>query len=151
MKSDIVENYLLSAEEFLKVAKEAKPSNLAKKPKEAEWSGSYVVHHLADFEIHFSHRIIRILTENNPLIESYDESVYANLLNYQDREVSESLDSILANRKLIYEMLSRLDESVLERPAVHSVKGEIKLKNLLQSATGHLNDHREQLSNAINS
>lgn len=151
MKSDIVENYFLSAKEFIKVAQEAEPAKLTKKPSETEWSGLYIIHHLADFEIHFSHRIIRILTENNPLIESYDESGYANVLNYKDREILESLNSILANRKLIYEILSKVDESVLERPAVHSVKGEIKLKNLLQSATGHLNDHMDQLRAAINS
>lgn len=150
MKSEIIDQYLLSAESFFNFATNLNESELKKAPSENEWSGAYVIHHLADFEIHFSHRILRILTEDNPLIESYDESTYVDALNYANRDIAVSLNSILANRKLIHEILTKADDSVLERPAVHSVKGDIKLKNLLQSSTGHLNDHAEQLKAAVN-
>ena len=149
MKSEIIDQYLSTAEQFFNVAKAADSAKLKKAPSDSEWSGAFVIHHLADFEIHFSHRIIRILTETNPLIESYDESEYAILLSYENRDVAVSLNSILANRKLIHEILSKSQEEVLERPAIHSVKGEIKLKNLLQSSTGHLADHTAQLIAAI--
>ena len=150
MKSEIVDQYLLSAENFVNLVNTIKADNLNKAPSENEWSGAYVIHHLADFEIHFSHRILRILTEENPLIESYDESTYVNSLAYAQRDLTSSLNSILANRKLIHEILVNADISVLERPAVHSVKGDIKLKNLLQSSTGHLDDHATQLKAAAN-
>lgn len=150
MKSEIVDQYLESAQNFVTLANSIAVAKLSKAPSEADWSGAFVIHHLADFEIHFSHRILRILTEDNPLIESYDESTYLDSLKYSDRDVAASLNSILANRKLIHEILINSDDLALERPAVHSVKGDIKLKNLLQSSTGHLNDHAEQLKAAIN-
>jgi hypothetical protein len=150
MKSEILDQYLLAAENFYKLAKSFDENQLKRTPEENEWSGEFIIHHLADFEIHFSHRIIRILTEDNPLIESYDESLYAEPLSYVNRDLGVSLDSIIANRKLIHGILTKSHESALDRPAVHSVKGDIKLRNLLQSCTGHLNDHAEQLKAAVN-
>jgi hypothetical protein len=145
MKSEILDNYIKAAEDFVSAAKAVEQQKLLLTPSNEEWPGAYVIHHMADFEVHFSHRFLRILTEDNPIIESYDESLYVDLLSYSTRGITASLDAVLAMRKLIHEVLSNSDEAVLDRPARHSVKGDIKLKNILQSATGHLNDHTAQL------
>jgi hypothetical protein len=92
---------------------------------------------------------LRILTEDNPDIESYDESNYPSVLKYDSRNIGESLNIIVGLRNFIYQTLNNLDDSVLDRPATHSVKGSITLKNILQSSTGHLADHAAQLKTAI--
>jgi hypothetical protein len=149
MSNEILENYLAAAHGFTSAAKSASPDKLAALPSSGEWSGAYVIHHMADFEVHFSHRFLRILTEDNPSIESYDETNYPSVLAYDSRNIEESLNIILGLRNFIYQTLKNLDDSVLDRPATHSVKGSITLKNILQSSTGHLVDHTEQLKKAI--
>jgi hypothetical protein len=149
MSNEILESYLAAADNFVSVAKSASPEKLATPPSTGEWSGAYVIHHMADFEVHFSHRFLRILTEDNPDIESYDESNYPSVLKYDSRNIGESLNIIVGLRNFIYQTLNNLDDSVLDRPATHSVKGNITLKNILQSSTGHLADHAAQLKTAI--
>ncbi len=149
MSNEILENYLAAADNFVSVAKSASLEKLATPPSAGEWSGAYVIHHMADFEVHFSHRFLRILTEDNPDIESYDESNYPSVLKYDSRNIDESLNIIGGLRNFIYQTLNNLDDSVLDRPATHSVKGSITLKNILQSSTGHLVDHAAQLKTAI--
>jgi hypothetical protein len=149
MSNEILENYLAAADNFVSVARSAATDKLATPPSTGEWSGAYVIHHMADFEVHFSHRFLRILTEDNPDIESYDESNYPSVLKYDSRNIDESLNIIVGLRNFIYQTLNNLDDSVLDRPATHSVKGSITLKNILQSSTGHLVDHAAQLKTAI--
>lgn len=145
MKSEILDNYLQAAEDFVSAAKAVDQKKLLLTPANEEWCGAYVIHHMADFEVHFSHRFLRILTANNPEIESYDETGYVDLLSYSTRGITASLDAVAAMRKLIHEVLLHSDEAVLNRPARHSVKGDIKLKDILQSSTGHVNNHTAQL------
>lgn len=149
MSNEILESYLAAADNFVSVARSASLEKLATPPSTGEWSGAYVIHHMADFEVHFSHRFLRILTEDNPDIESYDESNYPSVLKYDSRNIDESLNIIVGLRNFIYQTLNNLDDSVLDRPATHSVKGSITLKNILQSSTGHLVDHAAQLKTAI--
>lgn len=148
MKSEILDNYLKAAEDFVTAANAVNPEKLLTASVEGDWPGAYVIHHMADFEIHFSHRFLRILTENNPIIDSYDESLYVDLLNYQARDVDSSLAVILATRKLIHAILSKSDEAVMNRPARHSEKGDIMLQNILQSSIGHIKNHTQQLLQA---
>jgi hypothetical protein len=149
MSNEILESYLAAADNFVSVARSAATDKLATPPSTGEWSGAYVIHHMADFEVHFSHRFLRILTEDNPDIESYDESNYPSVLKYDSRNIDESLNIIVGLRNFIYQTLNNLDDSVFDRPATHSVKGSITLKNILQSSTGHLVDHAAQLKTAI--
>ena len=148
MSNEILESYLAAADNFVSVARSAATDKLATPPSTGEWSGAYVIHHMADFEVHFSHRFLRILTEDNPDIESYDESNYPSVLKYDSRNIDESLNIIVGLRNFIYQTLNNLDDSVLDRPATHSVKGSITLKNILQSSTGQLVDHAAQLKTA---
>jgi hypothetical protein len=149
MSENIIEIYLKAAKDFVEVARSANDLALSKKPSPDEWSGAFIVHHMADFEIHFSHRFLRILTEDSPKIESYDEALYPTALKYESRNVEVSLNNISTLRTFIYETINNLDISALSRPVIHPVKGEITLKEIMQYANGHLIDHTEQLKKVI--
>lgn len=149
MSENIIEIYLKAAKDFVEVAKSAPELALSKNPSADEWSGAFIVHHMADFEIHFSHRFLRILTEDSPKIESYDEALYPTALKYESRNIEVSLKNISSLRTFIYETINNLDVSALNRPVIHPVKGEITLKELMQYANGHLIDHIEQLKKVI--
>lgn len=149
MNSEFLDDYLKTAESFVQIANNLDQARLNKSNSTQEWSGAFIIHHQADFEVHFTHRLLLILTSDNPLIESYDESSYPQSLAYEKRDVADSLNSLVANRKLIFNILSNLDETIFDRPARHAVKGDVTLKNIMQYANGHLKDHTEQLKNTI--
>lgn len=149
MSEEVLEVYLNAAKSFVAVAASAKPSDLIKRSNPEEWNGAFIIHHMADFEIHFAHRFLRILTEDAPKIDSYDEALYPTSLNYESRDLTFSLSNILALRTYIYNTIINLESAVLDRPVIHPVKGEITLKDILQYSNGHLLDHTDQLKNVI--
>jgi hypothetical protein len=149
MSNEIISQYVTSGEAFIKVARAASNEAMSKLPDPKEWSGAFIVHHMADFEVHFSHRIFRLLTEENPEIAGYSEEPYPNNLNYGARDWKTSLALIESARAVVAEILSLLDPAVLSRPGVHSERGAITLSDIVTSAAKHIDAHRLQLETAL--
>lgn len=149
MSNEIISQYVTSGEAFIKVAKAASDEAISKQPDPNEWSGAFIVHHMADFEVHFSHRIFRLLTEDNPEIAGYSEEPYPTSLNYGARNWRTSLALIESARSTVAEILSVLDPAVLARPGVHSERGAITLGDIVASAAKHIDAHRLQLETAL--
>jgi hypothetical protein len=55
-------------------------------PKDGGWSPRMVVHHLADSESNSYLRVRKLLAEDDPVVQGYDEEEYARRLHY-DRPV----------------------------------------------------------------
>lgn len=151
MTHQAITAYQDSGNQFVALAKASSESDMAKVPAENEWNGAFIVHHMADFEIHFAHRILRLLTEENPEIAGYSEEPYPGNLNYAQRDWKISLQLIESTRRTIGDLLSKVDESALARPGVHSERGAITLADIVGSAAKHITAHREQLEAALNS
>jgi hypothetical protein len=151
MTQEAITAYKDSGNRFVTLAKSSDDSAMAKVPAEHEWSGAFIVHHMADFEIHFAHRILRLLTEENPEIAGYSEEPYPTNLNYGARNWRASLELIEATRKTIGDVLSSIDTSLLSRPGVHSERGAITVADIVSSAAKHISAHSEQLEAALNS
>ena len=151
MTHDAITAYKDSGTRFVTIAKASNDLDMAKVPAENEWSGAFIVHHMADFEIHFAHRILRLLTEENPEIAGYSEEPYPGNLNYAARDWKTSVQLIEATRKTIGDVLSRIDEASLARPGVHSERGAITVADIVKSAANHISAHAEQLEAALNS
>ena len=143
--------YIESGSRFVALAQGSSDADMAKVPEANEWSGAFIVHHMADFEIHFAHRILRLLTEENPEIAGYSEEPYPANLHYADRDWRTSLQLIEATRKGLGDVLSQLDESAFTRPGVHSERGAITVADIVNSAAKHISAHTEQLGAAIKS
>lgn len=99
------------------------------------WSPRAVAAHLADLEVFRGWRVRRILTEDEPLIESVDQDLWANVLRYQERDVQASLETFAANRRSILELLSVSGEAALFRPFRHPSLGRLSLLFLLEHTT----------------
>jgi len=151
MTHEVITAYKDSGNRFVSIALASNDSDMAKVPAENEWNGAFIVHHMADFEIHFAHRILRLLTEENPEIVGYSEEPYPGHLNYAARDWKTSVALIEATRKAISDVLSRVNEASLSRPGVHSERGAITLHDIVKSAANHINSHAEQLEAALKS
>jgi hypothetical protein len=112
---------------------------------EGEWSAAYIVHHVADGELHFAARYLHILGSDNPLMIYFEEERYPDALHYEKRSVSKSLAAIAGIRAMVLEVLSTVDESAWAR-TTHTPDGEVfTLADLLAKADAHMAGHIDQL------
>lgn len=111
------------------------------------WSARWVVHHLADSETRSSIRLRQLLTEDEPLIQGYDESSYGTLLWY-DRPIAGSLQMLRAVREANLEILERLTEPDLDRSGTHTESGRYTLADWVRIYSEHAHEHAGQISRA---
>lgn len=112
-----------------------------------EWSPRQVVHHLADSEMTAAIRIRRILVEDGPLIQGYDQEAFAARLHY-DRPLEGSLLAFRAARACTLELIRRLGDAEWARAGTHSQYGPYSAEDWLRDYGVHAHDHAEQIRRA---
>jgi len=108
------------------------------------WTPRQIVHHLADSETTAYVRVRRLLAEDNPTIQSYDEEQFAKVLHY-DRPIDASLETLRAVRRATLGLLERLDESEWARGGTHSDQGKYGVETWLATYAAHGHDHARQI------
>ena len=147
--NQLAKDYLNLGNEFVTFVKNKSDAELTKPGPENEWSAAFAIHHLADFEIHFASRFLRIITEENPEIQSYDESLYVDKANYSTRNVRKSIQTIEATRNQLGEILGSLSDKDFDRPTKHAEKGQIKLSDLIGYCNDHIKSHLDQVKSSL--
>ena len=112
-----------------------------------EWSPRQVVHHLADSEMTSAIRIRRILVEDNPLIQGYDQDAFAARLHY-DRPIETSLLAFRAARDSTTELIRGLQDEAWRRAGTHSQYGPYSAEDWLRDYAAHAPDHAGQIRRA---
>jgi hypothetical protein len=113
-----------------------------------EWSAREIVHHLADSEMTSAMRLRRLLAEDNPVIDGYDEELFARVLRYAARPIDAALDALSAARRTTLEILSRMTPADWSRPGTHTQNGAYTPEHWLQIYAAHAHDHAEQIRRA---
>jgi uncharacterized damage-inducible protein DinB len=117
------------------------PEQARARPIAGKWSTLEVVCHLADFEPVFVERMKRVIALDNPTFLGADENRFAAALAYHDRDLEEELRLVEVTRSQMARILRKHPDSVLERVGTHSEKGPKSLRQLLETATGHITHH----------
>lgn len=112
------------------------------------WSPREIIHHLADAELMGAVRLRRLLSEDHPPIQGYDQEEFSHKLHY-DRPTAASLDVFRTTRQANGELLDLLSEDEWAREGVHSEMGRYTLEDWLRVYTGHLNTHVEQIRQTL--
>src|SRR5918911_1201315 len=73
-------------------------SELSAHPIRGKWSAREIVQHLADSEMNSAIRLRKLLTEDDPQIQGYDQEYYATSLRYNDRDIAPALDALRGAR-----------------------------------------------------
>ena len=105
------------------------------------WTVRQVVHHLSDSHHNSYTRFKWAMTENNPLIKTYDENAWANQHDY-----NESIENSLLHLKAIHAKLVHFVKGLsmqdLERTFIHPDGNEtVSLKENLSIYVWHSNHH----------
>jgi hypothetical protein len=115
------------------------------RPTPEQWSVRQIVAHIADSEIVAVFRFRRIVAEENPPIEAYDQDAWAEKLDYGKRKYSNSLETFRRIRAENYELLKDLPPEVFERTGQHSKRGPMTLLELLRIYAVHPEKHSAQI------
>jgi hypothetical protein len=92
-------------------------------PIPGKWSAAEIVQHLADSETISGHRLRRLLVENHPLIQGYDQEAYAGRLNYNNREMAPALEALRSARATTAQLFNFMSDQDWQREGTHSESG----------------------------
>lgn len=138
--------YEAATKEFLLIATSV-PNNKLDVNDGQNWSSRQVIHHCADSEAQSYARLRRLVAEPNPVIQGYDENLWAqdSTLGYTELPIENSLAVFSAVRAASLDIIRRLKPEQLELAGIHTEAGEYSLKRWLETYTRHANNHAEQI------
>ena len=108
------------------------------KPSQDRWSIAEVLEHLSHSEGHcIRARLYRMLTEDNPQLEPYDDEALLAAGAYSDREPEESFAHWEEQREDNVEFMRELHAGILTKTGTHPALGTITVENLLHEWVCH--------------
>jgi len=149
MSAELLKEYKEATDNFIAAAKAIPIEKLDKSPSNDEWSPANIIHHLADSEAHFYIRYLKILTEDVPQTDFFDEEVYPVKLKYEKRDVEKSLHLLQSLRESFYNIMSNFTPDAWERKGKNSDVGEYPIIALIKKTRIHMKDHLNQLNEAV--
>lgn len=126
----------------------ATEAELDARPADGGWTAREVVHHVADSELTSAIRLRRLVAEEHPAIDGYDEAEFARRLYYSRRPIDASLEAIRAARLTTAELLDCLSEAEWARRGSHSQHGTYGMEDWLEIYAAHCHEHAEQIRRA---
>jgi DinB superfamily len=119
-------------------------------PADGGWSARQVIHHLADSEMTSAVRLRRLIAEDDPVIQGYDEAEFARRLYYDARPPDASLAALRASRESTASILDRLSDEEWARTGTHTESGPgYSVEEWLEIYASHGHDHAEQIRRAV--
>lgn len=114
-------------------------------PIEGKWSAAEIIHHLADSETASGLRLRRLLVEDHPLIQGYDQDAYAARLHYNTRELGPALDAFRSARATAAQLFEFMSEADWQREGTHSESGSYSTEDWLNIYAAHAHNHAAQI------
>src|SRR6266850_1958472 len=118
---------------------------LAAHPIPGKWSAAEIVHHLADSETTSALRLRRLLVEDNPLIQGYDQDAFAARLNYNNRDMAPALEAFRSARATTGQLFELMSEDDWQREGTHSESGAYTPEDWLKIYAAHAHNHADQI------
>ena len=145
-RARLIERYRAGYTEVERALAGITDEELDRRPPQPDgWSARQVVHHLADSEAMAYTRLRRLVADDEPLIQGYDEPVWARRLHYDDRPIEPSLAVARAVRESSAQLLEALTPDEWTRAGVHSESGAYSVQRWLEIYASHCHDHAEQI------
>ena len=143
---EFAEQYLKATNVYLQLVESLSVDQLDVANSEG-WNARQVIHHVADSEAQSYARLRRLIAEPGTSIQGYDEGLWAenSTLAYKSHPIDSSLEVFKAVRQSSYELLLRMDRSLLENKGIHTESGEYSVKDWLNSYINHPIDHANQI------
>ena len=118
---------------------------LGARPLPGKWSAREIVQHLADSEMNSAIRLRKLLTEESPQIQGYDQEDYARRLRYNERDIAPALDALRSARATTAQLLEHMTEEDWAREGTHTESGRYTAEDWLRIYAAHAHNHAAQI------
>jgi hypothetical protein len=118
---------------------------LRQRPAPGEWSLLELACHLRDSAIEEGMRARRMVEEDNPTLEPYDEQVWAVERGYQDDDPAKVMTALRAYWTGYAYQLERFSDAEWERPGIHPETGPVSVRIRAELEVEHTEAHVAQM------
>ena len=141
----LIAQYTAGYDEVAAALKDFPPAGLTAHPIAKKWSATEIVHHLADSESASAQRLRKLLVEDHPVIQGYDQDAWAEKLRYNQREMAPALAAFQAARATTAQLLSGMSEADWAREGWHTESGRYSAETWLAIYAVHAHNHAAQI------
>lgn len=120
-----------------------------RRPAEGEWAPVEIVAHVADGEDWALRRVRRMLAEDEPELEPFDQATLAVESRYIDLDISEQLERFERLRAAHLAILDDLDDAGWARIGIHGEHGRMSVELYESHVAAEEVDHLAQLSRLL--
>ena len=144
-RQQLISQYERGYDEVLRNLADFPPELLTAHPIPGKWSAAEIIHHLADSETTSALRLRRLLVEDHPLIQGYDQDQYAGKLHYNERDTGPSLEAFRFARETTAQLIHLMAEEDWQREGTHSESGSYTTEDWLRIYAAHAHNHAAQI------
>jgi len=110
-----------------------------------KWTMRELLAHLSDTETVYLDRLRRLAAERKPVLQAFDQDLWAAALLYKTRDLHLAKDQYKAARRGIMELARELDAALDTKTGQHTEAGAKTFAQVLQTVVSHNAHHLEQL------
>jgi len=144
-RKDLIAEYAAGYDEVARALEGFPKEKLTSNLIPGKWSAAEIVQHLADSEMTSAIRLRRLLTEDNPVIQGYDQDQYSTKLRYNERDIAPALEAFRAARATTAQLLERMTEEDWRREGTHTESGRYTAEDWLRIYAAHAHGHADQI------
>jgi len=148
-RDELVMRYRDGAAYFAAAVADASEEELDARPIEGEWTVREIAHHLADSELNSAVRLRRLIAEDAPLLQGYDEMTFVRRLHVAERPIATSVAAAAAARASTATILAALTEEEWLRTGTHSEHGPYSVETWLREYANHPWEHAGQARHVL--
>jgi uncharacterized damage-inducible protein DinB len=140
-----IQEYEATPEKIAAAIEGLHEGQLQQRPASDDWSIREVLVHLGDSEIFVYERFRRILADDKPVLQAFNEEAWAKNLNYREQNPDLALNLFRALRQSNAALLRALPTQAWERTGRHTERGDMSLYDVFTTYLRHGNIHLEQI------
>lgn len=144
-RRQLIEKYSAGYQEVIAALDGFPAESLAAHPIPGKWSAREIVHHLGDSESTSALRLRKLIAEDQPSIQAYDQDQYAMRLKYNERDMAPSLEAFRAARSSTTQLLALLSDEDWNREGTHTESGRYGVEDWLTIYAAHAHNHAAQI------
>jgi hypothetical protein len=144
-RDELIARYSSGYGEVLDALRDFPAELLTAHPLPGKWSAREIVHHLADSESTSAIRLRRLLAEERPVIQGYDQDQFATRLKYNERDIEPSLEAFRSARATTTQILKLMTEDDWNREGEHTESGRYTVEDWLEIYAAHAHNHAAQI------
>src|SRR5215475_8911592 len=144
-RKELIAKYAAGYDEVVGALEGFPKEKLTANPIPGQWSAAEIVQHLADSEMASAIRLRRLLVEDRPVIQGYDQDLFAARLRYKDRDFAPALEAFRGARATTTQLLERMTEEDWRREGTHTESGRYTAEDWLEIYAAHAHGHADQI------